>query len=166
MHLFNKLLKGLNRIEKYVNISAAIVLVIATFSQVVFRFVLNSPLSWTEELARLCFVWLSVFGASMALRQGRHISFDYLTNKFLIGKFNRFRIIAVNLILLAFLIYIFVPGLRYVEIMNTVPLAGTSWPTGILFISFPLASVIMVINLIHDITREVLLLFNRKESAL
>ncbi|WP_373893749.1 TRAP transporter small permease [Virgibacillus sp. CBA3643] len=162
---FNNILKGLNKIEKYFNISLVLVLVFATFLQVIFRFVLNSPLTWTEELARLCFVWLCVFGSSMALRQGKHIKFDYLTNKLLRYKLNRIRAIIVNILIISFLIYIFVPSLRYVESMNTIPLAGTSWPTGVFFICFPLASIIIVLNLVKEVITDMYLLFQDRKGS-
>jgi TRAP-type C4-dicarboxylate transport system permease small subunit len=44
-----------------------------TFFQVLSRFVLNYSLSWSEELARYCFVWLVYLAASMAIKHRKHI---------------------------------------------------------------------------------------------
>lgn len=59
---------------------AALVGVVTTviFMQVVFRYVLSSPLVWSEELARYLFVWITMIGASAAVRLGQHYGLDIL----------------------------------------------------------------------------------------
>ena len=42
--------------------------------QVIFRYVLNLPLFWTEELARYCLVWSSLLGSAVAVKRGQHIA--------------------------------------------------------------------------------------------
>lgn len=37
------------------------------------RYVFNDPLTWSDELATLMFVWLSMLGAVVALRRGQHM---------------------------------------------------------------------------------------------
>jgi TRAP-type C4-dicarboxylate transport system permease small subunit len=46
------------------------------FVSVVFRYVLNSPLAWTEELASLLFAWLTFVGAYIGTRFRSHIAID------------------------------------------------------------------------------------------
>ncbi len=46
------------------------------FVSVVFRYVLNSPLAWTEELASLLFAWLTFVGAYIGARFRSHIVID------------------------------------------------------------------------------------------
>jgi TRAP-type C4-dicarboxylate transport system permease small subunit len=46
------------------------------FVSVVFRYVLNSPLAWTEELASLLFAWLTFVGAYVGARFRSHIAID------------------------------------------------------------------------------------------
>ncbi len=41
--------------------------------QIAFRYVLNAPLVWTEELARYLYIWACYLGAAVALRRGNHI---------------------------------------------------------------------------------------------
>ena len=38
--------------------------------QVFFRYVLNASLSWSEELTRLLFVWLTFLGFGLAAQRG------------------------------------------------------------------------------------------------
>jgi len=49
-------------------ILAAFTMVASVFMQVVFRYVLKMPLSWSEELARYAFMWTTFLGASVAVR--------------------------------------------------------------------------------------------------
>ncbi len=48
------------------------------FVSVLFRYVLNSPLAWTEELASLLFAWLTFVGAYIGSRFRSHIAIDTL----------------------------------------------------------------------------------------
>ena len=43
------------------------------FAGVIWRYVLNSPLFWSDELAGLLFLWLVMLGAVIALRRGEHM---------------------------------------------------------------------------------------------
>ena len=43
------------------------------FAGVVSRYVFNSPLMWTDELATFLFLWLAMFGAVVAVRRGGHM---------------------------------------------------------------------------------------------
>ncbi len=55
------------------------VLVVVGFAQVLYRFVLESPLSWSEELIRYVFVWSVFLTAAIAFRLDLHIEVDFLT---------------------------------------------------------------------------------------
>ncbi|HSD51215.1 MAG TPA: TRAP transporter small permease [Candidatus Methylomirabilis sp.] len=49
------------------------------FVSVLFRYVLNRPLAWSEELASLLFAWLTFVGAYAGFRTRSHIRIDTLT---------------------------------------------------------------------------------------
>ena len=51
------------------------------FLQVVFRYCLKSPLSWSEELARYLFVYISFIGSVIAARGGQHIGVEVLVKR-------------------------------------------------------------------------------------
>ncbi|WJR81887.1 TRAP transporter large permease subunit [Bradyrhizobium sp. NP1] len=57
-------------------IPAAILVVaeiVVMFASVVARYVFNRPLIWSDELAVILFIWLTMFGAVIALRRGEHM---------------------------------------------------------------------------------------------
>jgi len=78
-----RIVAGLWRISKAVNIAVAIPLVAAGLVMVavviagtVARYVFNAPLIWSEASARYLMIWIGLVGASVALRHGDHIAID------------------------------------------------------------------------------------------
>ena len=57
------------------------VMLLAALSQILFRYVLEIPVPWTEELARTLFVLAMFTGMAFALRDGEHIVVDFLFKK-------------------------------------------------------------------------------------
>lgn len=63
-------------------------LVVALFSilfgvvllQVCFRYILDSPFVWSEELSRYLFIWISLLGWTLAARNKTHISVALFLN--------------------------------------------------------------------------------------
>jgi tripartite ATP-independent transporter DctM subunit len=55
--------------------------VLLTVLQVVFRYVLDSPLSWSEELARWLFVWTVFPGCALLIARQRHMRMEFLTSR-------------------------------------------------------------------------------------
>jgi len=51
---------------------------VLVFASVVLRYVLNSPVTWSEELASLLFAWLTFVGAYVGFRSRSHIAIDTL----------------------------------------------------------------------------------------
>lgn len=75
----------LRRLDRFVvePICAALLLTITIvlFVAVVFRYGLNRPLGWPEEIARLSLVWLTFLGAYLAFRRDAHIHVDLAVKK-------------------------------------------------------------------------------------
>ena len=55
------------------------VMAILVIYQVLARYVLDDPPSWTEELARYLQVWLVLLAAPICLYRGMHLAVNYLT---------------------------------------------------------------------------------------
>jgi len=48
--------------------------------QIVFRYVFNKPLGWTEEVTVLCWVWVVLWGASFVVSDAEEVRFDIVYN--------------------------------------------------------------------------------------
>ncbi len=54
------------------------VLVVIVVASVVFRYVLLSPLAWSEEVSRYLMIWVGFLAASIAIQQGMHVGIDFV----------------------------------------------------------------------------------------
>lgn len=79
--MVQRLSKLLNRFEDLVLILMFAAMVIIIFVQVIMRYGFNNSLSWSEELGKFLFVWLSWFGISIGARRGEHIKITMFTDK-------------------------------------------------------------------------------------
>jgi len=44
--------------------------------QIFFRYALNNPLSWTQEVAGILYVWIVCVGSATIVKEREHVSFD------------------------------------------------------------------------------------------
>ncbi len=58
------------------------ILVIDVMWQVVTRFLLNSPSSFTDELARFLLIWLGLLGAALVSGHRMHLAIDLISGRF------------------------------------------------------------------------------------
>jgi tripartite ATP-independent transporter DctM subunit len=72
--------RGLGRVVE--SIAAALVLaeIAVLFVGVVSRYVFHHPITWSDELASIMFLWLSMLGAVVALRRGEHMRMTALVD--------------------------------------------------------------------------------------
>lgn len=78
MGILKRLDNLLARIESAVLIGLLTTLVLVTFGQVVLRNLFNEGLLWADILARQLVLWVGFIGASLATREHRHLSIDFL----------------------------------------------------------------------------------------
>jgi len=58
-----------------------VALAIIVFLQVFNRFVLKTPLAWSEDLAMLLFQWISFLGAAIGVKRMRHFGIELVVKK-------------------------------------------------------------------------------------
>ena len=132
-------------------ILAAMTLVV--FLQVFFRYVLNAPLSWPEETARMMIVWLSFIGGYMAMREHKHIGFNLLVKK--LSPRSQFIVNIVGQVLIIVLLFVvvkegFVFSRKYLTM--SMPYTGVSvgW---VVYSVFPISGLLMLVQAIQDLSQ-------------
>lgn len=135
----------LNKVQDVLAIAMLIVLCVVVFLQVFFRYALNSPLAWSEELARFMFIWLVYVGAAIVLRTDSHMSLDYFIN-LMPEKFRVVVDILGKIIVSMFLVL----GIResFTIIRITMPQLSPSLdiPMGLIYLALPVSFVLMLLD--------------------
>ncbi|KMT66897.1 TRAP transporter small permease [Catenovulum maritimum] len=74
----------IEKLDKFLRVFLAVMmalLVVDVTWQVLTRFILPQPSSFTEEVARFLLIWVSLIGAAYAYRLNSHLGFDLLVKK-------------------------------------------------------------------------------------
>lgn len=79
-------IERLTKVEYGVTVSIFLVMLILMIVQVIFRYILEIPLGWSEEVIRFMFIATSFMGCTIATKEREHIEINVveviLTNKY------------------------------------------------------------------------------------
>lgn len=122
---------------------AGMVVIIA--AQVWYRFILNDPLSWSEEAGRYLFVWISFVGAAAGVRYQVHLGID-LMDKILSPGAYRVVVVVVNLIMQIFLLVIIYWGFKILGIIRFQESPSMHISMRYPYMAVPVGGILMLIN--------------------
>ena len=77
------MVKALDMVMSFLKIVLKVMLLLAVVFiglQVIFRYVLNSPLMWTEQTCRFLFIWMMLFALPVLFYEKNFLAFDVLTD--------------------------------------------------------------------------------------
>ncbi|UCG06230.1 MAG: TRAP transporter small permease [Desulfobacterales bacterium] len=108
---FENVSRGLDTVTKWICVILVFLMTVEVLTAVFFRYVLNAPIKWGEELARFIMVWAGLLGISIALKDGEHIGLEMLTGK-LSGRPLYLVKLIINLMIFIFLLVLFIWGIE------------------------------------------------------
>lgn len=114
-----------------------VLIVLVTFTQVLFRYVFHLSLAWSEELARYLFLWLASLTAAYAFKTRSHFALRFLVNA-LNKKFQKIVQTLVVFIISAFLLVFIWKAIEF-----TIRMSKKVSPSLQMSMAFPYASVIV-----------------------
>jgi TRAP-type C4-dicarboxylate transport system permease small subunit len=120
-------------------------MVVIISAQVWCRFILNDPLSWSEEAGRYLFVWISFMGAAAGVRYQVHLGID-LMDKLLSPRAYRYVVVLVNLIIQIFLIMIIYWGFKILGIIQFQESPSMNISMKYPYLAVPVGGIFMLIN--------------------
>jgi len=103
-----KLLDGYCRLLKVLMAASLAVMVVLVFGNVVLRYGFNSGIPVSEELSRWIFLWMTFFGATVALRERSHLGTDILVSR--LPPLARRLCLLVGQVLMLFVIWLVLEG--------------------------------------------------------
>lgn len=126
------------------------ILVLTTTWQVFTRQVLNSPSTWSEEFAKICFVWLAFLGAAFVFGERGHIAVDFMARKAPLGVQRVVAsIVQVTIILFALFGMVW-GGIRAASIAWTQNLTALPLAIGWVYVVIPIAGLAIALFALID----------------
>ena len=121
------------------------VMVLTVSWQVVTRYLLNSPSSYTEELATYLLIWISLLGAAYALRLRAHLGIDIVVRRLRPETQRQARVLAHVVIMIFSLVTLVFGGgwLVYVTLDLNQLSAAFQLPVGYVYTVLPLSGLLM-----------------------
>jgi TRAP-type C4-dicarboxylate transport system permease small subunit len=150
--MLQRVVGALRRATEVVVMVLMAVLVVVVVASVLFRYVLLSPLSWSEEVGRYLMIWVGFLAASLAIQQGMHVGIDFVVQWVGPGTAAWLRRLARGLTAV-FLLIVTVYG--FVLVTNLwdqwSPVLGfrMTWP----YLAIPVGSLLMLIELVVPSSR-------------
>lgn len=151
-----KILKWLDRhIEEVLLVFFSAVMVAVIFLQVVMR-QLDSSLSWSEELARYCFIWLVYIGISYGVKKDRHIKVD-VALLLLKEKGKIILTIISNLLFIVFAVFVIRYGFDIAsQLLNFGQKSPANQiPMGLVYMATPIGMGLTLIRLIQNLIKHI-----------
>lgn len=140
-------------LEEFVASVFLLVMTIATFSNVIARYIFNAPIPWAEELARYSFIWLVFIGAAVCTKRRRHVAVDVAV-KLLpsLGQAACDLLVKVGIaLLMAILVYY---GIVLMS-SATQPTSTLNIPTYLVYLAVPLSAASILVRTLVDLARDV-----------
>ena len=148
--------KAYNKFEEVVMVIFLAVMTGIVFVATVMRYVFNTGLTWSEESARFMFMWIIWISMSMGFRDKSHIRMTILPDR-LPPKGKVILNIFINILILAFSIWMAYLGWKYVETVfgrnQTAP--ATHIPFGFVYACMPFALTVCCIRVILELIEDI-----------
>ncbi|MBE0529367.1 MAG: TRAP transporter small permease [Rhodospirillales bacterium] len=147
----------MNRLLEYGVIVIFGIMTTVIFLQVIFRYGLEQSLSWSEELARYLFIWLTFLGASVAIREGTHIRVTLAVDAIKHRATNLSLSLTANLLGIAFLYILMTKGVTVaMRVLALEQISPTMefLPIGVIYLAIPIGCFFMILNLLEQSYRQ------------
>ena len=135
--------KWVDRILDYFVVVLFLVVFCAVLLQVFMRFVFNSPLVWSEELARYLFIWVSLIGWVFAVRSGTHIRISIIADN-LPAKARKALGILNYLLTVIFSVILFYYGFIMLRINLDVPTVTLFFTYAAVYAAVPFSTILII----------------------
>ena len=124
------------------------------FLQVVFRYVLQQPLYWSEELPRYLLIWMSFLAAALAQKNEAHINITLAVTPLPTVVQRGIRLFA-NLVILGFLGVLVYSGSLVTRITAAHRSTALQIPMAVVYAALPVGAALMMLYLVLQIVQDV-----------
>lgn len=151
----SRLIRRLTWLVERVLILLSMLIAAVVFLQVVFRYVLQQPLYWSEELPRYLLIWMSFLAAALAQKNEAHINITLAVTPLPMAVQRVIRLLA-NLVILGFLGVLVYSGSLVTRITAAHRSTALQIPMAVVYAALPVGAALMMLYLVLQIARDLI----------
>jgi TRAP-type C4-dicarboxylate transport system permease small subunit len=126
-----------------------LVLIVVTLFQVLSRYIFPVPISFTEEVGRFLFIWISFLGAAIVMNRDEHIRLDLFQGRVSKRVHDVLRV-AVHGLIVFLCVVVLLTGPDLLKVASRQTAAVSRLSMGVVYIVVPLSALLtMAYALIH-----------------
>ena len=148
-----KLKYVLDNFERWIMMALFVALFFIVMAGIISRVVFNSPFTWTEEAARLVFIWLIFMGISYGTKYDKHINVTIVLDK-MPKKVSVLFTIFWDIVALAIFVWIGFYGVQYIIYMSNSVTSVLRINQGITTSIVAISAILNVIRIIEKLITE------------
>lgn len=138
-------MKIFDKLEEWIGGTLFILMFITLVLQIVARQIFNSPLIWSEELARLIFVYVGMLGISIGIRNQTHIFIDFLYVR-MPEKLKRIVFTIIQFLIMGSIVFFMYFGYSLYKKKQMIMLESLNISMKWMYLALPLISILMMVR--------------------
>lgn len=156
--------KIVSKVEELIAVIGLSAMTVITLVAVFFRYVLQSPIIWSEEAARYLMVWSTMLGISIATRQKAHLGIDIFVS---MAPKKLQRALEIFSTLMMIVMFVFLTIISIVFIQSAIRTGNVSpmlrIPFYIIYLALPLGFGLSAVRSIQDLVDVIKGVDNKEE---
>ncbi len=136
----------IDRVVRLILVLLMSVIVLDVLLQVVSRYLFQSPLGFTDELAGFLLIWIGLMGAAYATGEKQHLAIDLISHKFTSSR-RKYLEVLVSFFVCLFALAVLVVGglwLVYTSFLYGQLSAALEVPLGYVYLVAPLSGLLII----------------------
>ena len=160
LNVYCKIDDFLATIIKWFCAALLFLMICVCFVNTVSRYAFHHSFRAAEEIVILCAVWVTCVGASLTARADDHVTLDLLQELIKNNKVRAVLYALTRTLACFFLIALLPAAFKMVKIYAPTKLTGTGWPQWVLYDSYIVGSILMVLGYLRITPGKVMALWN------
>ncbi len=143
-----RIVKGLTKVLEVVLVVILGLQALLMIASVFFRYVLNSPIIWVDEVVRYSLIWMTFAGVALATKDGTHILVDVIDNT-LSPRGQKILGVFVDIVTVAFMLFMLFYGAKMTDYQrNTFGETLQFLNQSYVYVSMPIGAIVTILLVI------------------
>lgn len=150
--------------EEWLLVAGFLIMVIFVIMQVIFRYVINVSLGWSEEVVRYGLIWMTWISTSYAIQKNSHIRVEIVKNLFS-SKIKKIIETIVIVLWFSLVLFLAIEGTKLVMTIHSTGQVSpsTQIPMWFVYLAVPIGATLMSIRLLQELYK--LFKYGEKEES-